>query len=183
MTREQSDLLDVFRGKPARTGGARAVSRGSGERRRGEVVLSRAQVTLGGAVAGLLVLLAFMGGTAVGRHRTHDVALVREKDASSGARAPAYQFRSREMSRLAPDGSDLLSQSVDSFRSTYGSLAPGLSVIPAEDAKGHTKPNMFRLLVRGFQSRNDANNWLFQVKAWNVLGQYPFEFSVAEPVP
>jgi hypothetical protein len=183
MTREQSDLLDVFRGKPARSGGARAVSRPAADRRRGEVVLTRTQVALGGAVTGLLVLLAFMGGTAVGRQRGRDIALVREKVPGTAARAATYQFRSKEMSRLAADGGDLQALAVASFRSAFAGLAPGLSVIPAEDAKGRVRPNMFRLLVRGFQNRADATNWLFQVKAWNVHGQFPFEDSRPEPAP
>ncbi|HVG94249.1 MAG TPA: hypothetical protein VND21_07370 [Planctomycetota bacterium] len=182
MPREQSDLLDVFRGKPARSSGARAVSRPVADRRKGEVVVSRRQIALGGAVTGLLVLLAFMGGTAVGRHRGAGVPLANRPAAAPPA-TPVYQFRSKELSRLSAEGGDLQTRALQSFTSAFPRLAQGLSVIPAEDAKGKVKPGVFRLMVRGFPNRTEATQWLFQVKGWQVEGFAPFEDSRPEPAP
>jgi hypothetical protein len=181
MSREPSDLLDVFRGRPARSRGARAVSRPLVDRKGGEVLLSRRQVLLGGAALGLLVLLAFVGGTAVGRGRRDGVAMANVP--KSGPAATVYQFRSRELSRLSAEGGDAQADALESFRRAFPDLAPGVFAVRAEDARGREKPGAFRLLVRGFADRKQATSWLFHVKGWQVGGTLPFEDSRPEPAP
>lgn len=173
MDRQSTDLLDFFGSKGTKkAGGARA--RASSPREpRGAFVLGRVHVLLGTAGLVVLLLLSFVFGLAVGRRKAAaagGVTLV--------AKAPPvvrpWVLRSRSLPRVGSGAEALVEVARAGFARTFPNLAPYLDTQQVYDKKGKLDPGMFRLVIRGFPSRDAAESWCNDLYVWSVGDYVPF---------
>lgn len=173
MNRQSTDLLDFFGAKGTKkSGGARA--RASSPREpRGAWVLGRAHVLLGAAGVVVLMLLSFVFGLSVGRRKATagEVPLFPVKPA---AVTRSWSIRSRILPRVGSGAETLVEVARTGFARKFPDLAPYLDTQKVFDKKGKEDPGSFRLVVRGFPTREAADSWCNDLHVWVAADYVPF---------
>ncbi len=170
MDRQSTDLLDFFGSKGTKkAGGARA--RASSPREpRGSFVFGRVHVLLGAAGVVVLMLLSFVFGLSVGRRKAApgEVTLVAK------AVPRPWTIRSRNLPRVGSGAEALVEVARAEFARAFPVLAPHIDTQQVYDRKGKLDPGMFRLVIRGFPSRDAAESWCNDLYVWSVGDYVPF---------
>lgn len=184
MPRPTSDLLDLFGRRSG--GGARAVSKGRApDAPRATAPSGTRQRVLLGSAAVLALVLAFVGGVAVGQGKK-GVGLVNPaaKDASAAPARDTWILRGRTLPRIAGVGVDNLEKrALAHFAARFPELVTFLSSAPVEESKGKFLPGMFRLVVRGFPDEKSATEWARHLGAEQVGEFRPFQDCRPEKAP
>ena len=185
MARPTSDLLDLFGRKSAGGGGggARAVSKGRAPDAPRHGGSARQRLLLG-AAGSLALVLAFVGGVAIGQGR-RGVSLV--NPGAGAAATPArdtWILRGKSLPRIAGVGADNLEKrALAHFSARFPELVTFLTSTAVEEAKGRFAPGMFRLVVRGFPDEKSAIEWSRHLAA-ETVGEYrPFQDCRPEKAP
>lgn len=183
MDRQSTDLLDFFGAKgKKKSGGARARASGSREPR-GAWVLGRTHLLLGAAGVVVLMLLCFVLGLSVGRKKAApgDVPLLARADkAATAAAGRAWSIRSRILPRVGSGAETLVETAKAGFARAFPILAPHLDTQQVYDKKGKLDPSSFRLVIRGFPSREAAESWTNDLAVWAAGDFVPFAGSRPE---
>lgn len=185
MARPTSDLLDLFgrRNAGGSGGGARAVSKGRAPDAPKSPWSGR-QKLLAGAAGSLALVLAFVGGLAVGQGK-RGVGLVNPGAGTTAATVrDTWILRGRALPRIAGVGADNLEKrALAHFASRFPELVTFLTSTAVEEAKGKFAPGMFRLVVRGFPDEKSASEWARHLGA-ETVGEYrPFQDCRPEKAP
>ncbi len=174
MNRQSTDLLDFFGQKGTKKpGGARA--RASAPREpRTALVLGRAHVLLGAAGLVVLMLLSFVFGLSVGRRKATaggDPALAAVKPTTP---VRTWSIRSRSLPRVGSGAEALIEVAQAEFARKFPLLSGYLDTTDVFDKKGKKDPGYFRLVIRGFPTREAADSWRNDLQAWSVGDYVPF---------
>jgi hypothetical protein len=180
VSRPSTDLLDVFgrrRSGPAASS-ARAVSRPRAASH-ASFEVTRRQALLCGCAALLLLVLAFVGGLAVGRARGPGVASPELARTATPARE-TWILRGRSLPRLGVGADNLEKRALEQISANHPELVPFLAAVPVEEGQGRVNKFHFRLIVRGFDSEAKANDWARTLARERVGEHYPFHDSRPE---
>lgn len=129
---------------------------------------------LAGTVMVLLLALAFTAGVGVGRNKrvtTEGAAL------AAPVRAPTshWGIRSRTLPSLGAKTENLKQKMVSDLIKRWPGLSSHLAVEDAVDKNNQPKPGQFRIVVKDFDSRDDAKAVEADLSVWAVDGILPFE--------
>jgi hypothetical protein len=139
------------------------------------------RLVLGGAVMVLLLALAFTAGVGVGRSKRP--AAAPEPALAAVKPADRWGIRGRSLPLLAPTKLDnLKSRMIEDFVRRWPHLADQLDVQDNKD-KNNKPLGTFRLVVRGFDTRDDAMAEAENLTLWVIDGQMPFRDSRPERMP
>ena len=177
-----TDLLDMFNQRPAKgSSPARATSRsrdGSQGRGSGGGAETKKRV-LGATVMVLLLALAFAAGVGVGRaHHAgggEPLALVAKP-------VDHWGLRGVWLPSVGLKADNLKQRVLEELIRRWPELSNHTSVIDAADKTG--KPTgQFRVMLQGFESREDAQSVAADLGVWTVEAYFPFRDCRAERMP
>ena len=175
-----TDLLDIFNSRPKKgSSPARATSRPTREPRSGgspDGGSPRGRLMLGGTVMVLLLALAFTAGVGVGRAR-RGAAPATPGLVAGLAPAPreAWGIKSKAVPNLGSKADNLRTRIVAELYRRWPELEPHTYVADVVDKNGKPTPGQFRLLLKDFESRQDAQAVLTDLSIWQIDGQMPFD--------
>ena len=179
-----TDLLDMFKQRPAKgSSPARATSRsrdgshGSQRGAGGGPELKKR--LLGGSVLLLLMALAFTAGIGVGQRRRPAVV----EPTPLAARVVEYWgLRGKALPNTGLKADDLKTRVVGELVRRWPELSNHTYVVDLKDKNG--KPTtQFRLVLKGFTSREDAQAFAAELGVWAVEGYLPFTECRPERMP
>lgn len=183
-----TDLLDMFKQRPAKgSSPARATSRtrdtaphGSSRGMGTGDTGGTRKLVLGGAVMILLLALAFTAGVGVGRARrpAADPALLAARS-TPDTPTESWGIRGRSLPSLAAKGDSLRIRVLEELIRRWPELSNFTSVVDGKDKTG--KPTgLFRIVLAGFRSKDDAQAVAADLAVWAVDGYLPFSDSRPE---
>ncbi len=174
MTRQSTDLLDFFGSKRTQKGGGARARASAPREPRSAVVLGRAHVLLGAAGLVVLMLLSFVFGLSVGRRKAaaaSDPSLAVVKPATP---VRTWSIRSRRLPRVGSGAEALIEVTQAEFARKFPMLSGYLDTQDDYTKKGVKDPGFFRLVIRGFPTREAADSWRNDLQAWAVGEYIPF---------
>ena len=175
-----TDLLDMFKGQPTRgSSPARATSRTRPDAGRGQGGYAKKQLALAGTVMVLLMALAFTAGVGVGRNKrgqTESAALA----APVKAQTSHWGIRSKTLPSTGAKTENLQLKMARDLNKRWPELSLHVTFVDALDKNNVPKPGQFRIIVKDFDSRDDAKSVEADLSVWAVDGILPFENCRAE---
>ncbi len=170
-----TDLLDIFNSRPKRgSNPARATTR-SRESHGGSSggPPGRGRLLLGGTVVVLLLALSFTAGVGVGRARRVPTgpALV-----APGPSAPreSWGMRSKALPKLTAKADSLQGRSLADLYRRWPDLQGRIYVSEVLD-KSQKPTGQFRLLIKDYETRDEALAQLSDLALWQIDGFMPFD--------
>ena len=181
-----TDLLDMFKQRPAKgSSPARATSRSRegashGTSRGSDGTFGTKKRLLGGAVLTLLLALAFTAGVGVGR--SSRPAPAGETLARVVKPVDLWGIRSRVLPNVGLKADDLKVKVVKELVRRWPGFSDHTYVVEGTDKNG--KPtSQFRIVLKGFTSRDEAQEAASDLSLWAVEGFMPFTDSRPERMP
>lgn len=168
-----TDLLDMFKPRPTRgSSPARATSRPRESGAGGAI--GPKKLWLAGTVVVLLMALAFTAGVGVGRSRR----VTSEAPALAAPVKPPvdhWGIRSKTLPSVGAKADSLKVRMFEDLIRRWPELSGHVYVVDAYDKNQQVKQGQFRLVVKDFQSREDAKSVATDLWVWSLDGLIPFE--------
>lgn len=170
-----TDLLDMFKPRPVKgSSPARATSRAREPRSGGGSSPGTKRLVLGGAVMVLLLALAFTAGVGVGRSRrggSEAPALARPTPVAT----ERWELKSHALPALGAAADSLKYRAIKNLVLRHPELSSRAFVADVFDKNGKAVLGQFRLVLRDFESRQDAQSVAGDLQVWAVDSHIPFE--------
>jgi len=174
-----TDLLDIFNSRPRRgSSPARATSRPREPRSGGSSgggSPGRGRLLLGGTVMVLLVALAFTAGVGVGRSRRGVAAPTPGLAAVPTAPRESWGVRSKALPNLGSKADNLRNRIVAELYRKWPDMESHTYVADVLDKAGKATPGQFRLILKDFETRQEAQAAVSDLGIWQIDGQMPFD--------